>query len=194
MTPYKQNFKVYQGGTFSEIIRWESDIKNYKTISAIDKSAPVRLTVTAHGIISGWRGWITNVKGMTEINSEDTPVILTVVDPNTIIVNSINAVDYTAYSSGGILRINDPMPLIGYTARMQLRAKVSDSTVLYELTTENGGIIINDSTKTITITIPASVTAGFTFKSAVYSLELVSGLTVYPILTGSISVEPEVTR
>ena len=42
-TPAKINFKVYQGSTFSEVLRWESSSKGYKTITGISNTAPVPL-------------------------------------------------------------------------------------------------------------------------------------------------------
>ena len=77
---------------------------------------------------------------------------------------------------------------------MQIREKLASSTTVYELTTENGGIILNDTLKTITLTIPATTTAGFTFKTAVYNLELVNAGTVIRLTQGDLTLVPEVTR
>ena len=49
-TPAKINFKVYQGSTFLEVLRWESALKAYRNITNITKSAPVVITSAAHAI------------------------------------------------------------------------------------------------------------------------------------------------
>lgn len=192
--PTKVNLKVYQGSTFEEIFRWESYIKVYKTITNITKTAPMVITANLHGMPIGWRFKVSNVTGMTQINSASTQHIATTVDTNTITVNEVNAVGYSDYISGGILEYNEPKSLAGLTARMQIRAKVTSTDDLLELTTVNGMIILNDVNKTITVTIPAATTELLTFKSAVYSLELVDGAVVIPFIYGNITLDTEVTR
>lgn len=191
--PSKVNLKIYQGSTFTEVFRWESYLKEYRTITGISKTAPVEIISAAHGIPIGWRVKVTNVGGMREINS-DSYVIVTDGDTDTVIINSINATGYTTYTSGGVLEFNSPESLAGITARMQVRQKITSDTVLLECTTENGYISINDTLKTISISVPDNVTAELSFKTAVYSMELISGSTVIPFITGNITLDTEVTR
>lgn len=194
-TPIKLNFKIIQGSTFNQVLRWESATKVYKTISGITNSAPVVINCTAHNIPVGWRARVTNVLGMKEINSGSNDYY-TVTDTttNTVTFNSVNSLGYSAYTSGGVLEYNQPIDLAGYTARMQIRSKLEDTTVIKELTTENGGIVIDNTTKTITLTISATDTSAFTFASAVYSIELVNGTVVTPFAGGSMTLVKEVTR
>lgn len=194
MSPSKIAFKLYQGSTFSEILRWESSKKVYKTITGISNAAPCIITSTGHGIPNGWRVKVTNVLGMTEINNSEDYYLGTYVDANTVELNAVNSVGYKTYTSGGVLEYNQPVDLTGYTARMQIRLKVDDTEIIHELTTENGGITINTSTYTLTLTIPAATTTLFTFTTAVYSLELVSGSVVTPFVNGTITMYKEVTR
>jgi len=78
---------------------------------------------------------------------------------------------------------------------MQIRSKIDDATVIQELTTSNGAIVINNTNKTITLNITAEVTAAYTFSTAVYSLEMVSsGGQVTPFCNGTITLVKEVTR
>lgn len=192
--PTKVNLKVYQGSTFEEIFRWESYTKVYKPITNITKTAPIVVTAVGHGMPVGWRCKITDVTGMKEINSSTTYHNVTEVDTNSFTINAINAVAYSDYISGGIAEYNEPKSLLGLTARMQIRAKVTSVDDLLELTTENSMIILNDTNKTITITIPAATTELLTFKSAVYSLELVDGAVVTPFIYGNITLDTEITR
>jgi len=88
-----------------------------------------------------------------------------------------------------------PVNLTGCTARMQARAKISDSATLLNLTTENGGIELGGTAGTVTINISAADTAAIQWKGAVYDLEIVfADGRVRRHLAGSISVSPEVTR
>ena len=192
--PVKLNFKIYQGSTFKEVLRWETSTKVYKAITAITKAAPMVVTATAHGIPVGWRTKITNVVGMKEVNSSDTYYTVTDTTTNNVTINAVNSLGYTDYTSGGVLEYNQPRSLAGTTGRMQLRAKVDSTDVLLELTTENGGITIDDVLKTITLNISATASSALTFTSAVYSLELIDGTEVTPFIYGGITVEKEITR
>lgn len=192
--PTKLNFKMYQGSTFKEVIRWESSTKAYKTITGITKAAPCVITAVAHGIPVGWRTKVTNVVGMTAINSADTYNQVTATTTDTVTINEVNSLGYAAYVSGGVLEYNVPMDLTGMTARMQIRSTLTSSTIIDTYTTELGTIAIDNTLKTITINVPATTTAGYTFSTGVYSLELVSGSTVYQIITGNISLVAEITR
>ena len=193
--PAKLNFKIYQGSTFSEILRWESSVKVYKPITAITKSAPLVVTAVAHGVPLEWRVKFTNIAGMTDLNSTETYHLVTSKTADTITINNINSLGFKDYISGGIVEYNTPTDMTGYTARMQLRPKLDSSTIIEELTTENGKIVIDNVNKTIKLLISATDTAAYTFSTAVYSLEVISsGGQVIPFANGVISLVKEVTR
>lgn len=194
VAPVKLNFKVYQGSTFRQVLRWESSAKTYVPITSITKTAPVVITATAHGAPLGWRAKVTGVLGMKEINDSENYRLITARTTDTITFNEVNATGYNTYTSGGVLEYNTPVDLTGYTARMQIRPTLDSSTVIQELTTANGGILIDNTYKTITIVMTATQTAGYTFNSAVYSLEMVTGSEVYVFCTGTLTLVKEVTR
>jgi hypothetical protein len=194
-SPTKLNLKVYQGSTFRETLRWESALKVYAPITNISKSAPMVVTAAGHGIPVGWRVKINGALGMKEANTGDTYLTTSEVTINSVTFNAINALNYTTYTGGGVLEYNQPVDLAGFTARMQMRAKLDDTAVIKELTTTNGGIIINNTTKTVQLYMSATETAAFSFQNAVYSLELVSsGGEVTQLINGTISLVREVTR
>jgi hypothetical protein len=193
VAPVKLNFKIYQGATFNEVLRWESSTKVYTPITNITQTAPMVVTAAGHGAVVGWRAKVTNVLGMKDANMSDY-VVITGATSDEVTFNSINAVGYSAYTSGGILEYNQPNSLGAVTARMQIREKLSSTTVIKELTTENSGITIDDTLKTITVTISATDTAAFTFKTAVYSMELISGAVVTPFIYGDLVLVSEITR
>lgn len=195
MQPVKLNFKIYQGSTFKQTLRWESSTKAYATISGITKAAPVVITSTGHDIPVGWRVKITNVVGMKEINSDSQYHTVTQVTSDTVTINNLNTLSYTAYTSGGVLEYNTPVSLAGYTAKMQIREDVDSATVIHELTTQNGGIVFDNTAKTISIVIPDTITTDFDFTQAVYSLEMSSEATgTFEFANGSVSLFKEVTR
>jgi len=196
VAPVKINFKVYQGSTFRETLRWESATKNYLPIVNITKTAPVVVTtgVTPTGLPVGWRAKISGVGGMKEINTGDSYLTVTSKNGDAITFNEINATGYTTYTTGGILEYNTPVNLTGYTARMQIRPTVDSATVLTTLTTENGGITINTIDASITLNITATATAVYTWQTAVYGLELVIGTDVVPFANGTLTLVKEVTR
>lgn len=88
------------------------------------------------------------------------------------------------------------VPLSGHTARMHIRQKIAASDVLYELTTTNGGLVINGLAGTVDLYISDEDTATFQFRNAVYDLELEDTGTgeVVRVLQGAVQVSPEVTR
>ncbi len=197
MQPAKLNYKIYQGSTFQEVYRWESETKVYVPIQTISKAAPcVIQTTEAHGLPVGWRFRVVGAGGMKEINNStsDSYYIITGTNNNTstIVANQINSLGYTTYTSGGVVEYNQPIDLSVYSARMQIRETVDSDTVIYSATNV---IVLDNAYKTITITIPATDTAEFTFSTAVYALELYTqGGIVVPFLVGNLTLVPEVTR
>lgn len=84
--------------------------------------------------------------------------------------------------------------LTGYTARMQVRRKVTSDSTLLSLTS-GSGITLGGSAGTITLSVSATDTAAMTWREGKYDLELVaSDGTVTRLLEGRITVDPEVTR
>lgn len=88
-----------------------------------------------------------------------------------------------------------PTDLTGCSARMHIREKLESTSILLELTTENGRIALGEASGTITLNLSAAETAALPWTAAVYDLELVfaSGF-VRRLLKGSVTVIKEVTR
>ena len=198
MEPAKINYKIYQGSTFEETLRWESETKLYAPISGITNAAPCVITTSGtHTVPLNWRIRVTGVVGMKDINTvADTDYYLvTTKTSNSLTINQVNSAAYGAYTSGGIVSWNTPIPLTGYTALMQIRETTESTVVIAELSTANSRIIIDPVNFTIQIKLSAAVTGAFNFDAAVYSMELTDNQgTVYPFLSGSVSLTKEVTR
>jgi len=89
---------------------------------------------------------------------------------------------------------NSPIDLTGYTARMQIRQKVTSSVSL-SLTTENNRITLGGDAGTIALSITSSDMADLPAGSYTYDLELVSvSGDVSRLLMGTFVVRSEVTR
>lgn len=199
--PARVDLEIIQGSTFTDVRRYGVAPWVYKNITAIPQAAPLALTVPAHVMPSGWWFAVVGVRGMSQINAANDPPAEsdfmqgTVVDANTISVNAKNSLLWTAYQSGGAIMYATPVSLSGCTARMKVRARIDSTDELLSLTTENGGIALDDTLKTITTTITAAATAALTWLRAVYDLELVTGAGVVTrIMGGTIEVSREVTR
>lgn len=88
-----------------------------------------------------------------------------------------------------------PIDLTGCTARMQARSEIESPTVLLELTTENGGIVIDGPAGKLALHISPADTAAIAWESGVWDLEVVHpNGDVTRLAQGSISVSREVTR
>jgi hypothetical protein len=85
-----------------------------------------------------------------------------------------------------------PVDLSSYTAKMQARDKHGGSCLVVDITTENGGISL-DNEGNIDLLIESEDTELIIAKEYVYDLELDSGSEVYRIIEGKFIVTPEVT-
>lgn len=194
MEPVKLNLKIYQGITFDEILRWETDEKVYKQITGVTNTAPVVVTSANHALPQGWRVRVYGVKGMTQLNLPTGEYyVASEVSQNTISLKNTNGFEYSTYTSSGFIEYNKPKNLSGCTAKMQIRS--TDKSELYiELSTSNNRITL-DPNGSIRLNISANDTAALNFNSAVYSLEIqdTSGV-VSLFVTGSISLIKEITK
>lgn len=86
-------------------------------------------------------------------------------------------------------------PLTGATARMQVRKTASSPTALLELTTANGGLVIDAPAGMITVNATDSQTGAIADGKYVYDIEVVwPDGKVERVLMGSFTVRGEVTR
>ena len=90
---------------------------------------------------------------------------------------------------------NVAIDMSDWTARIQVRTAIDAATYIVELTTENGGIIIDGEAGKVTLFIDDATTSSFAPGSYKYDLELETPLEkVYGPLYGSFKVKAEVTR
>lgn len=83
----------------------------------------------------------------------------------------------------------------GTLAKMQIRTSIDEPAFVVELTTENGGLVVDAGGALVTIIMSSSATKNYAFERGVYDLAL-----IYPdtqeemILEGRVYVFPSVTR
>ena len=208
--PATKDLTIQQGKTFTLVLRWETEPVIRKAITGVSfvAGAP-RITAVGHGAPDGWRCAFYGVKGPKQLNAENNPpraedyYPATVLDADTVELNDVNPYDeqgneWPAYVSGGFLQYNTPADLAGYTARMDIKNKVG-GTVL--ASTDSGDapldvidIALDNTAKTITLSIAATDSDDFAWKTGVYELELVSATgVVTALISGKVSVTKEVT-
>lgn len=195
------NYTIRQGETFSPSLQYLQPVRTTKAITSVTQSGQARVTATAHGLVEDTKVWIVGVVGMTQLNHQSRDLRswgraydAYVIDANTLQLNR-DTTRYQAYESGGEVVYNLPVDLTGYTARMQIRDTVNSTTVLEELTTENGGITITAATGKIELLLDATETAAIDWFEGVYDLELIAaGGEVDRIISGTVVVSDEVTR
>lgn len=175
------NLSIPRGSTFKYVLRWGTDPIVYKPITAVPSLAPFRVTATAHGVPDGWAVALSDFVGMVEANAKYVPPRTSdfqkvkVVDVNTLEFNGVNASSFTPYISGGNVQYKTPVDLTGYTAALDFRAR-PDITLpaLLSLTTTNGGIVLDNVAKTITLNITAAQTTTLLLVNATFDLEMLS--------------------
>ena len=145
----RQDFIIEQGKTFSQMIRWETSPIIYRPITGITQAAPAAITAAGHGIPTGWRVAVVSAMGMTQINSpvdsRQRPTIYhqaTVVDVNTVTLNDVNSANYSAWISGGYIRLNTPTSLTGFTARMTIKDSIAVPNLLVCTTGGTTGTVL----------------------------------------------------
>ena len=196
----QHDIELRRGATYVLPVRWETTPWLYAAIASISLTAPVTITSAAHAIPDGWKVAVVDAKGLTQLNAKNNPPKAsdmrraTVVSATQIQFNEISAAAFGKHQAGsGYLAWLTPHSLAGYAARMQIKDRVGGA-VLLSLTTENGGIALDDGGKVIEISITAAQTEALTKSAGVYDLELVSpGGVVTALLEGAVSVASEVT-
>lgn len=214
MKAARYDIVIQQGRNFSESVRISQDKYSYVPITGATKAAPCVLTAAAHGVPVDWPFQIRSVLGMTELNNpvtkfndQNVPIEwgngangkkyyrATVPTAGTIELNDINALDFAAYISGGVVVFQPPLDLSVYTsARMQIRASV-DSTDILQTLAFTTNLLIDTTNKKVVMQLSAVETAAITWEAGVYDLELVTaaGVVDCPVY-GSVKVNREVTR
>lgn len=191
---------IEQGRTLEQVVCWESEPFVFAEIASISNSAPVQIVTTApHGLPDGWRVAVVAAKGLASLNASKNPPVAA--DFRRAIVRSATSIEFNpistasdpAYTSGGYIQWYTPVSLSACIARLQVKTKAGGETLL-SLTTTNGGILLDDVLKTITLKLSATASSLLTFTKGVYDLEIEDAAgVVTSVLTGAVKVVKEIT-
>jgi hypothetical protein len=106
------------------------------------------------------------------INSTNLKVPLcTYIDANTFSLPETSVGKDWVEGTGEITYLK-PTPLTGYTGVCVIKKHWFSSTAIHTLTTENGGMVLGTVDGSIQLLIPKATTASFTFRNAVYDVDL----------------------
>jgi len=197
-TDITPQFHLYieQGTNFDHTFQWLNGGMFMSPIAAITLGYPTKIRVDSHAlntrtphpvILSG-------IEGIPALNSEDTEIPLaTRIDADWFSV-PIPSSGKTWILGTGELTYHIPTDLTGYTGRCVIRKNWYSATAIHTMTTENGGMVLTVADGSIQLMIPKATTATFTFKNAVYDVDLTdsSGIETR-VFKGPISLEREVS-
>lgn len=169
MQPARLDLRVIQGATLRKPLLLMQPHYVYLPITAIQQTAPLRLTVPAHGMPDGWPCWLEGTAGWAQLNRDKLREpfrIGAVVDANTIEFNALNGKKQSA--SGGDLVYQPPVDLGGCTGELRI---LFAQGVSLTLSTGNGGLVIEGPGRLLLV-ITAAQVAGLTSKTGTYDLTL----------------------
>jgi hypothetical protein len=187
---------IEQGATFDKKINWYAGGKVFNEIEGVTVGCPTRVTITSHGLPASADTpvEIQGVKGARSLNTKGKKVVATYVDADTFDV-PLDTVGEVYETGTGCMHYIAPKALASYTARMDIRESLDDTTPLVSLTSVGGDIVIDTATAEIQIIIADEVTAALDFDEGVYDLELESGTGVVTrLIEGKVAFVKEVTR
>ncbi len=189
------------GDTTEIPVRVESDAWSFALITAMSKTAPLRVTAEAHGIPDGWRAAIVDAGGMTELNTAWDELTdsdlrrVTVIDANTVAIDGVCGIGFRNYTTGGALAFRTPRDLSGYTAaKMDLKKQVGGGIEL-SLTNDNGRLQIDEANHAVWIRLSDTDKAALTARAYVFDIELTrtDGIDALCSPDSTIDFVPEVT-
>ena len=202
MAAKQQAMNLVRGKTFQLVIRWEDgNTVVAKPITAISYTSGFpRLTVTSHGLTSGWQCYVAGVDTPKQINTENVPPRTsdlreaTVIDSGTVELNGVLPVDesgrvWSAYTSGGFLYYNAVRSLSGAVVRAKVKDKVG-GTVLLSTEVEDSPLdlitaTVDDATKTILIEVDEATTEALLWSKGVWEVEVEVGGNVFSLIPPS---------
>lgn len=179
--------RIAQGTTYTQVFRWGVEPLVYKPVSALVSLTPLTLTATAHGLPANWSVAFANL-GFDELKADEWPpdaddfYEATTVDVDTVSFNEIDAGRLTGtYAAGASLAYMTPAPLAGASASFT----VYDASGTLVLTV---AAVLDDTAKTISVTISDTQTAALDVGSYTYALTATSGGVVTLLGTGDIDL------
>lgn len=196
----KLNLTIRRGATNVIPIRVESSVWTYASISAVEQSAPLRITADAVPP-DNWRAAIMNVRSVGDFAAANNPPkdnelrVVSVIDSETVEFNDINGAAFKPYTSGGQLAWKAPLDLNAFSGvRMDVKAKVGGAALL-SLSLDNG-LTLDTATHAVWFQPTLEQSLQLAAKTYVFDIELLrTGGGVEPICSAesTLTVLPEIT-
>lgn len=185
---------ITPGKTFDYAWRWAEPRLAYKTITAATRAAPCVLTVPGHGLTDGWPFRIESVTVPLELNSpkedETACYIPTVLDPDTLELESLNTLELKAFSGSGAIVYFKPADLTGLKGRINFLRSAGAEPVT-TLTSDDGAITVEVETATVGLFLGALVTKTLGIRQGFYEVEVFDPANpelVFLVAHGSVTV------
>lgn len=184
-TPVKVNLKAYAGRSLICEIPIVDSTKVFKPINTISKSAPAKVAVLKHGLPTKWQVKITDVRGMKEINSSDY-YTARALSPDVLELTEVNSTSFTEFTGGGTLEYFQPLNLVGFTPRLQIRKG-------FEIVLETVGLEVELDLTTNCAKLHLSPAQTESFTKSGYSLriDLIKGGLILPAVVGTLIIMKE---
>lgn len=191
MQPACLPLRLVRGATYRDTRRLMQPPKEYRPLTGISPTAPVRLTAPGHGLVGDWIAWVTGTSGLPDLNREpprQLPHRVEVIDADTLEINRLSAAGFNPAAGSGQLIYQPPVDLAGATARLTFRSQEEGGAELLVLVTGAG--VTTTAPGTLTVEIAAEDTAGISWTSAWYHLDIVfPDGTVSRFFRGPVTVE-----
>ncbi|YCH23167.1 hypothetical protein M1D96_06585 [Pseudomonas sp. D1-3] len=168
MQPACLDLPVTKGATLRKPLLLMQPAYTYRPITAIEQSAPLRLTVPAHGLTGDWPTWVegSSWSALNRDKGREAFRIAKRVDADTLEYNDLNGLGQRA--QGGTLVYQLPVDLAGCSAVLLISPEVGQQ---IELTTENGGLAIAGLGRLL-LEMTAAQSAAITWTEARYNLDI----------------------
>lgn len=168
MQPACLDLPVTKGATLRKPLLMMQPTYTYRPIEAIQQTAPLRLTVPAHGLPGDWPTWVegSSWSALNRDKQREDSRVAKRVDADTVEYNEINGLGQRA--QGGVLVYQLPVDLTGCTAVLLIIPAAGQP---IELTTENGGLEITGLGR-IMMEMTAAQTAGEALDGARFSFDI----------------------
>lgn len=189
MQPALMPLNLIRGATYRDTRRFMQPQREYREISAIAATAPLRIAVPGHGLPGDWLAWVAGVSGFPDLNRVPGRQLahrVEVVDDATLEINALSGVGLTP--AGGQLIYQPPVDLSGATARLTIREREDGGNELLSLATGDG--IVAAGPGTLVVTLSAEETTAIAWSAGWYHLDVTfPDGTVSRFFRGPVTVE-----
>lgn len=171
MQPALMPLNLIRGATYRDTRRFMQPRREYRDISAIAPSAPLRLTVPGHQLLGDWLVWVAGVSGFPDLNRVPGRQLAhraEVIDADTLEINSLSGIGLSP--AGGQLIYQPPVDLSGATARLVIREREDGGNELLSLATGHG--ISAGAPGTLVVELDAEDTTAISWTAGWYHLDV----------------------